>query len=526
MTVTTSRMITNINHGTTMKHGWPLPWTLLAVLLLLLCHSGSSFAVDGGAGGIVNSNVKSTKNAMQVPAKNIRFQPSKGSPRPLHNQIQSAAGSSDIVVDPPSSARSVKILQYLSFLFLLSFSLVAFAPAPALITMMGAESATATLSALTASAAAVEIVFSPAFGSALDSMGRKGALLSTVLGMVLMHTAVAGRTSVPWICAAKFVGLVCLGLFSLTTQTMMSDLFVTKDTSKSDSSDTTSNKLSAALGIQMAATGMGFLVGAISAGILSEKWGGSLAVTYGVSAAVGTLAILLASAMPETLAVDSRRPFTVHGARKLMLQPPWSGCTRLLFRHGRKVRMLAIILLLQSVPLYMGDFMQIFAKTQWNLSTKNFSSLVAITGVMGIVANGMGSVLVKQMGIKKFTGLAIVSRMLSAIGCVVDGVRGNVVGTIVGFLGGAQSIGITAALVSEGAQSGLPQGELAGERSSLLAMLKVAGPLMYSFLFIQGQKHLGINVLPFILNISLFAGALVLSQIHLASKQDDTISAK
>jgi hypothetical protein len=108
----------------------------------------------------------------------------------------------------------------------------------------------------------------------------------------------------------------------------------------------------------------------------------------------------------------------------------------------------------------------------------------------------------------------------------VDGVRGNVVGTIVGFLGGAQSIGITAALVSEGAQSGLPQGELAGERSSLLAMLKVAGPLMYSFLFIQGQKHLGINVLPFILNISLFAGALVLSQIHLASKQDDTISAK
>lgn len=508
------------NHAITMKHGRPLPWTLLVGLLLLLSHSGDSFAIDGG---IVNSNVKS--HALQAPAKRMGFQLPKGAPRAIHNKIQSAVGTSDIV-EPPASTRSVKLLQYLSFMFLLSFSLVAFAPAPALVTMMGADRATATLSALTASAAAVEIIFSPAFGSALDSIGRKGALLSTLLGMVLMHAAVAGRTSVPLICAAKFVGLLCLGFFSLTTQTMMSDIFVTETKSKRDSNDSTSNKLSAALAIQMAATGMGFLVGAISAGILSEKWGGSLTVTYGVSAAVGTLAVLLASVMPETLSVHSRRPFTVNSARKLILQSPLSGCTRLLFRHGRKVRMLAIILLLQSVPLYMGDFMQIFAKTQWNLSTKNFSSLVAITGVMGIVANGMGSVLVKQIGIKKFTGLAIVSRMLSPIGCVIDGVRGNVAGTIVGFLGGAQSIGITAALVSEGAQSGLPQGELAGERSSLLAMLKVAGPLMYSFLFIQGQKYFGLNFLPFVLNISLFGGALIMSQIHLASKHEETTSAE
>ena len=70
------------------------------------------------------------------------------------------------------------------------------------------------------------------------------------------------------------------------------------------------------------------------------------------------------------------------------------------------------------------------------------------------------------------------------------------IGLIVGFLGAAQSIGVVAALMSAGTKSGLPQGELASERSSLLALLKVVGPLWYSMLYIQGASRLKMNHLP------------------------------
>lgn len=63
--------------------------------------------------------------------------------------------------------------------------------------------------------------------------------------------------------------------------------------------------------------------------------------------------------------------------------------------------------------------------------------------------------------------------------------------------------------------SGLPQGELAGERASLLALLKVVGPILYSTLYIQGQRWMGTSILPFLLNLGLSVVALIISLPHL-----------
>ena len=82
-------------------------------------------------------------------------------------------------------------------------------------------------------------------------------------------------------------------------------------------------------------------------------------------------------------------------------------------------------------------------------------------------------------------------------------------------MGAAQTIGIIAALVSAGTQSGLPQGELAGERSSLLALLKVVGPFLYSFLYVQGSGALGMPNLPLVFNIFVSLTALVATQLYL-----------
>ena len=149
------------------------------------------------------------------------------------------------------------------------------------------------------------------------------------------------------------------------------------------------------------------------------------------------------------------------------------------------------------------------------MTSKQLSTFLALFAGTGILSNMVGSVLVRKIGIKKFTSIAIVSKMIAAIGTAFFGFRGSVFGLLLGFLGSAQSIGIVAALVSAGARTGLPQGELAGERASLMALLKVLGPLLYGTLYIQGQRLLGTKKLPFLFNIGLSVVALIISEVHL-----------
>jgi hypothetical protein len=163
----------------------------------------------------------------------------------------------------------------------------------------------------------------------------------------------------------------------------------------------------------------------------------------------------------------------------------------------------------------MGDAFQIYARTEWGLSTKTFSSLVALAGLIGIAGNVAGSVLAPKLGIKKYTAIATLSSMLGPLGAAFFGFKGMMTGSLVGFLSAGQALGITTTLVSEGAKSGVPQGELAGERSSILAVLKVIGPVWYSMLYVQGQKLFGLKNLPFLFNLCLAATAFAMSQMYL-----------
>jgi hypothetical protein len=70
-------------------------------------------------------------------------------------------------------------------------------------------------------------------------------------------------------------------------------------------------------------------------------------------------------------------------------------------------------------------------------------------------------------------------------------------------------------LVMAANHSGLPQGEMAGERASLMALLKVLGPVVYSTLYLQGRQWFGTSILPFVFNIGLAALALVIAMVYL-----------
>jgi predicted MFS family arabinose efflux permease len=428
-------------------------------------------------------------SVVKVPRSSITTQPGN---KKLKLKANTIANNDE------STRPSLAAVYSTSFLVIMGASMVAFSPAPALIQQLGTASATRILAMLSAAAALMEITFSPAVGSLMDSVGRKPVLLASIVALAVSNGMVALHPTVTFISIAKVSSAFVAGLFFITSQAIMSD-----------STASHPERMSSAIGVQLSLTSLGFLFGAIAAGRLAEK---GLTVAYGTSSAVVAIAACIAATMTESLQPSERVVMEHKATRKLLLRSPLSA-TRI-FRH-KEIRVMTILLMLSSLPTFAGDFFQIYSKSEWGLEAKDYSTFIAMFGVIGICGNVVGSVLVRRIGIKRFTAIATLSSICIPIGATFFQFRGLKIGALIGFLSSAQRMGITAALVSEGAKSGVPQGELAGERSSIVALLKVVGPIWYSMLYVQGKNLIGVKNLPFIFNIVISLLAFSISVIHL-----------
>jgi MFS family permease len=430
----------------------------------------------------------------------------------VDNLHQIRAGSTLLKVDPKKDAmkkssskneNSMLVVQFASFLTVLSTTLVAFAPASALVSKLGSvDKTTSLLSSLTAGAAVLEIVCSPFIGTLLDIRGRKPVFLGVLAAIAISQGSVVISGESIWsLCACKVFALLGVGLFfQIIGQAILSDL---------TGSSKHPERLSSALGMQAASISAGFLVGALCAGQLLSRFG--LSLSYGIAAMLTTMNLLLVTfAMPETLQSTSKQQLVTRP--KTSILSSLLGCTRILTKYDRPIPVLAFVFVLQCLPSFMGDFFQIYCKTEWNLDTKAFSSFVAIFGVLGLAANILGSILVNKLGIRRYTAVTSFLIIIPSIGASFFGFQGLLVGYLFGFLGLAQNLGIMAAMVSEAKQQGIPIGELAGQRASLIALVKVIGPIWYSTLYVQGQRLWNIPSLPFMFNACL--GILVFCICH------------
>eukprot|EP00588_Corethron_pennatum_P008806 CAMPEP_0194272620 /NCGR_PEP_ID=MMETSP0169-20130528/6137_1 /TAXON_ID=218684 /ORGANISM="Corethron pennatum, Strain L29A3" /LENGTH=479 /DNA_ID=CAMNT_0039015325 /DNA_START=68 /DNA_END=1507 /DNA_ORIENTATION=+ len=402
----------------------------------------------------------------------------------------------------PSPPRTLGVLQWSSFATVFAGALVAFSPAPAVSAALGPDRASSVLSALSSAAACAQILLSPVLGAAIDSSGRKSAAVCALAAAAVANGAVAARPSVVAICAAQCVVRLCVAFFFVVGQAVVGDVAASDP-----------ELMGSALGVWSALISAGFFAGSVAAGRLSEV---GLSTKYGISATLlAANALYVSAALRETLPPDKRVPFEAGRAPGLLLRSPLA-CTRILYGRGREIRTLAIILMLMTLPKSMGEIFQIFAKTEWNLSTKDLISFVTAIMVIGTSANAVGSRLVAVLGIRNYTAAAALSCVLAPLGAVLFSFRGYLAGSAAGFLGSAQTLGVSAALIAAGGRSGVPQGELAGERSSLLALCGVVGPVWYGALYVQGKKMTGSAYLPFVFNALLAVGAFAMSCIHLS----------
>ena len=77
-------------------------------------------------------------------------------------------------------------------------------------------------------------------------------------------------------------------------------------------------------------------------------------------------------------------------------------------------------------------------------------------------------------------------------------------------LGSGRSHATTARIVNLGTDLGVPQGQLAAERTALNAVIKVIAPTLYAALFAFGAQR-GVIALPFYVTASLLAASVVLA---------------
>jgi len=440
----------------------------------LLLFSGSAAGLQSGSAAALQPAGTSRKGAPLLHS---------GSRHPV---LLAAARKQPPASAPPAVENPARPLQLTAFVFVLGLSLVTLTPAKEVTTRMGTEAGMRLLTLLTTGSAAAEIAFSPLVGSLTDSIGRKPVLLVTCFSVFAVNLATAVCPTVPLIALSKLVSSLVVGIFFLAAGAILADRL------RDDPA-----KLAAASGSLFAVVNGGFGVGIAASELLPSglRW------RYGISALISLLGFGLAARVRESLSDEDRLPFEVRSFNPFAF-------TRLFFM-SRAMSLLALLSMLTLLPIFMGDTLQVFALTQWQLTMPQVSQLFTGVAVSGVIANVVGGRLIRALGLQLFTAIATVSTLLFWIGFSSGRVRVAVACAAVGLLGPARTLGATTVMTTEGARLGVPQGQLSGDRANMMAWLKVLGPLGYGTLYVRGVQA-GVPTAPFIANVALTFASLVL----------------
>ena len=421
--------------------------------------------------------------------------------------------------------RTISALHLTSFLIVLSTSIVAFTPLPSITRHLTTSSSATTaaaaaaaaaspqeqavkiLSYISAASAAVELFLSPLLGTLLDRFGRKrpSVLLHSLI--TITNLGVVLHPSVWSVCTSRIINVLCSGFLIIVANSIIGDIFSgsggINNGKEKDDNVHDKDQMGTVLGKQAACISSGFLFGSLLGGRLTEfgerfAYGGAL--IFSLMAAL-TAGFRMADSM-ELTSLSVQAPASSSSTKVLdwtslkrsLWEAPLSSI-QLLFHYGKHMRTLAVLLLLQSAPIYMGDVFQVFAKEEWGLTPKDFGKFVALFGVLGILSNSSLSLIVGRLGLRKFSLFAIVSSLFFPLTAIfTNSYRYVMVAGIFGLYSGAQKVGTTAAITSLANSLGLPQGQLQGEKASMSALLKIICPVIYSTLYLKGKEWSSMSI--------------------------------
>ena len=298
----------------------------------------------------------------------------------------SEAAAAAAVDDDSRRSRTVHALHRTSFLMAAALSMVMFAPLPALtrhLLLAGSSSLSSStsslspqaravkiLSMLSAVSASIELLLSPLIGSLIDAKGRKGpaAILACLVSSANLFASV--RPGAFSVCLSRTANVLGGGFAVIITNAVVADLFggvTATGAGGGGGGGGGGEKMGSVLGAQAAYASLGFLLGSAAGGRLAER---SERLAYAASSALSALAACnVAFRMPESLdfasggspprplpagreTTDDEDDVPAAGSGTRFLEAPLSS-VRLMYSYGPRMRTLAALLLLQSIPMYM-----------------------------------------------------------------------------------------------------------------------------------------------------------------------------
>jgi len=352
------------------------------------------------------------------------------------------------------------------------------------------------LGQLASASAAGELLLSGTFGKLSDAYGRKPLLILSPAACVFARFVVTLNPTVPVLLGARFVTSLLVPMYWLSFQATIADCFGRNTT-----------KL-AVLGSRVqAAMGLGYSLSSIVGGLLTAV---DVRLAYAASCALGaSVMMLVATRLRETLGLSRRKPFHPHEALS-SVQPL---LFLSLFRRGWDMSRLSLVFLLQSTINGMGDLWQVIAREMRGWGAAQCGQFAALAGIAT-----MGGTLLTAPGMRLLgpRGFTVASNGASAASAVMLAHAHTTPTAFAGVLPMALGSGkvqpVNARITSLAEEQNVPQGQLAAERSTLNAVVRVLSPTLYAWLFAFGGRR-GVVAAPFYFSavVLILAAALSLT---------------
>ncbi|WP_300542756.1 TCR/Tet family MFS transporter [Maricaulis sp.] len=345
---------------------------------------------------------------------------------------------------------------------------------------------------LMATYAGMQFVFAPIVGGLSDRFGRKPVLLAALAGFTVDYV-IMGFAPVFWL---LLVGRILAGIFGAsysTANAYIADI-------------TPAKERAGRFGMIGAAFGIGFILGPALGGFLGDFFG-PRAPFFAAAILAGCNLVYGLVVLPETLAPENRRPFSLARANPLGSLLQMRKYPAVLVMMGAVFLMLLAHAVYPAIWSYYTDF-----KFGWGPAEIGMS-LMAVGLTTAMVQGGLTRVLVPKLGEWRAIGFSLTLAIFSyaaygfaPAGWVVYPIIA--VGALAG-IGQPALQGVVSRIVPPNAQ-----GELQGAMTSLQSLSMVIGPLFMSRVFEHysgPDAPLAFPGAPFILASIMTAVALIIA---------------
>lgn len=306
----------------------------------------------------------------------------------------------------------------------------------------------------------MQFLFSPVMGGLSDQYGRRPVLLASLFGFGLDYLLLVFAPSIGWL----FVGRVIAGIMGAS--------FTTAAAYMADIS--TPEKRAQNFGMIGAAFGLGFIIGPIIGGFVSDL---GTRAPFMVAGGLTILNWLYGYfVLPESLSIENRRKFDWKRANPI-------GALVNLRRFPMIIGLIAALFLLYISSFSTQGTWTYYTKEKFNWSEREVGLSLTFVGVMIALVQGfLTRILIPKLGTKRAIYTGFMFSILGSLAYCFANEGWMVYAIMIPF-----SLGGLAGPAMQGIISGqVPaneQGELQGSLTSLNSVASIIGPVLMTSLF-------------------------------------------